>query len=655
MEDALAEEGEEAETPGVEVGGVVLGEPFGELVNAAQGSFEVVGDDVGELGEFLVDGAEVGGALFDALFEFGVELSDTGFGLLAFAVGANGAGEVGAGDEERVEAAGGVEVVRFGAAVEGHDTDDLAIVEEGQAEEVEVGGFGFGGALGVDGSGFGAGEGADGFEEVVGDGAVHGGGRGGRFGAWVFRIGLGWGRWRGGAGLEESAQGGGVIGGVDDFGDGSALAAGHSDQGLEHMLDVAGGVGIGDEAGLDVADGAYEFVTFAESAFGFLASGDIGEGDDDAEHLAVVVAGERAGVDGDPDGGLVGAEDTEDPIGEGLAGAEGDGGGEFLGGEGGAVEAEDVPAWVVEAAEGEFVGGDAEDFGYAVVVGEEGAVAVDEHDAFGEGADDGAVGFFALAEGFLDAAAFAGLEGHGDDVGEGAGDEFLFGFPMTRRAEVFEHDDPGDTATEADAGVEAGDGVGVGVGLGLGLVEFGESGVGEGVGGGDEAFAGEGADVEGEFFDAVFEGGIGAGVGAGGGDWRGAWAGVDGGELVEAAEEGGAFVEQPDADAVDADAAGGGFGDFAEGGGEVAAGDGFGAGEGEQFGVGGAEAFGAVAEGGVGLMAFDGDAGEGGGEAEEVEVARGGVSFRGEEGTEGAEGSAEGAEHGDDDDVSVRG
>jgi hypothetical protein len=63
--------------------GVVLDQGLAEPVDTPQGRAQVVADRVGEGLQFPVSRFELGGALADALFEFGVEPMDGLLGLLA--------------------------------------------------------------------------------------------------------------------------------------------------------------------------------------------------------------------------------------------------------------------------------------------------------------------------------------------------------------------------------------------------------------------------------------------------------------------------------------------------------------------------------------------------------------------------------------------
>jgi hypothetical protein len=71
-----------------------------------------------------------------ARFQFGVELADPGFGFLAFPVGADRAREVGAGDDQGIQSAGGLDVVRRGIPVQGDHADDLSVVQQGKSQKM---------------------------------------------------------------------------------------------------------------------------------------------------------------------------------------------------------------------------------------------------------------------------------------------------------------------------------------------------------------------------------------------------------------------------------------------------------------------------------------------------------------------------------------
>jgi hypothetical protein len=63
VQDALPEEGEQAQAAFVQLVGVILGQPFGELVNAAEGRLEVMSHDVGEYRQFWFMAWRSSGAL----------------------------------------------------------------------------------------------------------------------------------------------------------------------------------------------------------------------------------------------------------------------------------------------------------------------------------------------------------------------------------------------------------------------------------------------------------------------------------------------------------------------------------------------------------------------------------------------------------------
>jgi hypothetical protein len=162
----------------------------------------------------------------------------------------------------------------------------------------------------------------------------------------------------------------------------------------------------------------------ADAVFGGALCGDVGEGHDDAPGAALGVGHAGADVGGDPGDCAVGAVQTEDVAILWLAGADTAEEGLFVLGEGGAVGARGVPDGEVGAVIEDAGARGGENLCGAVVAGDDRhGFDVDEDDAFGEGADHGAVALFAEAEGLFDALSLGDLfdlvvEGALEAVGE---------------------------------------------------------------------------------------------------------------------------------------------------------------------------------------------------------------------------------------------